>query len=354
MLRIQEYLRAGNSLKDLSEQYAIKVKEHEDLVLLKFSQIDSPRDDPMVNYDVGIAQQKIDGSLITLYWDKMTNQWRVNTSGTLDADCQVEIAGISFADLFHETTVKYQFFWPNLDPKKVYIFELTSPENRDVTRYEERSLHLLSIRDANTFEELSLEDVQCEAGILDVPMPEIYSFGKDMYSVQKMATDLPALEEGYVVVDYTERDVDGLSWKRVKVKNPAYVALHHMKETSASSRNALMQVVMKGESEEFLSYFPEYKPYVDEIKEAYDKYMSKIQDDWDNLFNLKYLDRKDFAKMATQSVNPSIMFKMYDGKVSSVKNAIDQDVMQKGQKRVAKDLLEKIKIKDDDLFGKEM
>ncbi len=47
-------------------------------------------------------------------------------------------------------------------------------------------------------------------------------------------------------------------FQRVKVKSPAFVALHHMR--GSLNLRHLLEVVRTHESEEFLAYFPEARP----------------------------------------------------------------------------------------------
>lgn len=57
----------------------------------------------------------------------------------------------------------------------------------------------------------------------------------------------PLEQEGYVVIDEAHR--------RIKVKHPLYVAIHHMR--SAISKKAFLEVVRAGETPEVIAYYPE-------------------------------------------------------------------------------------------------
>jgi hypothetical protein len=48
MLYVQQYLIDGNSLSSLNENYGIKTTIRDDLVILNYSQIDSPKKHPIV------------------------------------------------------------------------------------------------------------------------------------------------------------------------------------------------------------------------------------------------------------------------------------------------------------------
>src|SRR4051794_21524704 len=136
---IQTYLRSGGSLAELESRYAIAAKRHvrfPNLVMLKYSQINSPMAEPIVQDCRGIILDeaddwrvvsypyrkffnhgepnaaaidwpsarvfdKLDGSLMTLY--RYAEKWQVASSGLPDADGPVFGHGLSFARLFWQT-----------------------------------------------------------------------------------------------------------------------------------------------------------------------------------------------------------------------------------------------------------
>ena len=75
-------------------------------------------------------------------------------------------------------------------------------------------------------------------------------------------------EEGFVVVDS--------HWKRVKIKSPAYIAAHYLRNNGVNSKARILEIIEKNEQEEFLTYFPEYKEYFDEIYSRYKDYKERV------------------------------------------------------------------------------
>ena len=54
---LKEYLQ-NHSLEDLKNEYGIKSSEYEGLVIFSYSQIDSPKTDPIVRMSRGIVLEK--------------------------------------------------------------------------------------------------------------------------------------------------------------------------------------------------------------------------------------------------------------------------------------------------------
>ena len=64
MLNVQNYLRSGKTLDDLTDELGIKSTPHENLplVILNYSQIDSPKTDAIVRECRGLILDKRDWS----------------------------------------------------------------------------------------------------------------------------------------------------------------------------------------------------------------------------------------------------------------------------------------------------
>ncbi|MEL6938228.1 MAG: RNA ligase, partial [Cyanobacteria bacterium J06598_1] len=134
-LALQTYLRT-EGVEILQTAFGIKTRRHsslENLVCFKYSQYESPMEELVVQQCRGIildeandwavvsypydkffnytepnaapidwssatVQDKLDGSLMTLYFYK--GEWQVQSSGTPDASGEVSLCKFSFAELF--------------------------------------------------------------------------------------------------------------------------------------------------------------------------------------------------------------------------------------------------------------
>lgn len=205
-----------------------------------------------IDYDTAKTFKKEDGSLIALYWDWNQEKWCIQTSGTIEANTPVGLdSDLTFFKLACNTMdfeVDENGVIQNFKGNKnfIYVMELCTPYNVVVTPHKTCYTRVLTIRNRETLKELSWENVIIESETVGLKAVECYGFNpKD---VVKMAKDLPQVEEGYIVCDG--------NFNRVKVKNPAYVALHHLK--SKLCKEELFTVIFKGEQDEFLTLFPEY------------------------------------------------------------------------------------------------
>ena len=191
--------------------------------------------------------------------------------------------------------------YSKLNIENTYTFELISIYNKVVIPYKESKIIHIGTRNNTTLEEFQ-EDIGIEK-------PATFKF-LSIEDIILNADKLPYDKEGYVAVDNR--------WNRVKIKSPAYVAIHHMKENGKVSPKRILTIVRKGEKEEFLNYFPEYGEEFIKIETLYNKYIQALKEDLEETKTFQYKDRKEFALFATKKTNPHLLFQYLDKKINTV------------------------------------
>jgi len=347
-LEIQRYLRHLGNTEDLFRRYSIRAtpsENHQGLYLFKYDQINSPMNericqecrglildstqdwevvarpfDKFFNYGEPLAhqldwaggvrvQEKLDGSLMILYHHK--GVWSVASSGNPDAAGQVNAWPMSFAQLFWKTWDDMRLGVDLLDPRMTYMFELTSPYNMVVVPHSHAKLTLIGVRHTLTGQEYDPHS-----------MIEFFTVVKehDLGSFEHVIASFDKLEgqrfEGYVLVDK--------NYHRVKVKHPQYVALHHMKDSVGASPKRLVEIIRHNESEEFLTYFPEFAQRFHEYKDKYHKLVEQMEIQAARLMFLwqskEITTRKEYAGLAMKTVLPAYMFALFDSKAKDAKH----------------------------------
>jgi hypothetical protein len=355
-MELEKFIKDHNDWKELLQQepYNIIVQEEGDYILLKYNQISSDFNLPVVrecrgiilhiptlqvvcrpfdkfgNYGEGYCpeidwstarvQEKIDGSLIKV-WHHY-GEWHVSTNGTIDAytcDLQFPVGAIrTFGHLFLTTFVgKHQIKWTRLNELYTYLFEVVGPLNRVVVPYPENDIYHIGTRNTLTGEEMITD--------IGLHKPKEYNL-HSMEEVVAAAQALPFSEEGYVVVDG--------KWNRAKVKSPAYVAIHHLRGEGGLTRKRVLSLVMENEQEEFLGYFPEYREIFAEVKTSYEAYLGKLWETMREFDKYQNLPRKEFAAWATRQIEPSLLFSYLDMKTGGPEEWLEQI----GPEKVAKKL----------------
>ena len=240
-----------------------------------------------IDWATAEVMEKLDGSLITLY--HYQGEWHVATSGTPDANCEVNGYGLTFAELFWRTAREQGLRTEHLRDYYTYMFELCAPENRVVVQHREARIYLHGVRHVPTLGE---RGPYYHADVLGVPAPRTFPLRSQEECVAA-ARELAPLEcEGYVVCD--------AGFNRVKIKSPAYVALHHCKD-GLMSRRKIAEVIRAGETAEFekaLDAFPELRQTFEELKGRYEQLCYSATTVYRSLAPIA--DQKAFALEAKQ------------------------------------------------------
>jgi len=346
MLKVTEFINNNSNWREILSEppYCLRIKDDGGFTLLKYSQIDSDFNIEIVrecrglildsnlrpvcvpfykfgNYGESYAdeidwatariEEKLDGSLIKVW--HYDGHWIVSTNGTIfakkanvgfeaerdDALDIVPVVYSNFGDLFEAAVKSARLDFATLNPQYTYMFELVSPHNRIVVPYASIDLYHIGTRD-----NVSLKELEVDIGI---KKPKTYECG-NLPDLIAMAAGLRYSDEGYVVRD--------AAFRRIKVKSPAYVAVSHL--ISGMNEKRLIELLRTNESDEFLTYFPEYLPHIETLREKIDRFAnyldSVIQE---KITGATYETRKDFADMATKTKCPAFFFNYYDGKAKA-------------------------------------
>lgn len=215
------------------------------------------------------VSEKIDGSLIKIWWDKWHNQWNVSTNGAIDA-AEAEINGKSFLWIVEKALYPHALSVAKLTNSLTcgftYMFELVSPWSRVVIPYKEPELYYLGERNNESGKEIFNWDTFEDIGL---PHPKLY-YTNDPLQVQDMANSLPWNEEGYVVRDE--------HWNRCKVKSPLYVQAHYFRSNNQISVRRLIEVIQKNERDEFAVYCGDFMDKLDKVERAMKDVVTSIFD----------------------------------------------------------------------------
>lgn len=312
---VREYLKE-HGLAKLAATFNIKVSRHEEfsnLVLLKYDQLLSPMHEIIcqecrglildeadewrivaapfwkffnygesnaaaIDWNTARVYEKLDGSLMSLYW--YAGEWRVSSSGKPDASGPMgTLAGTTMAECFWNTWRNLGYELPgSLWHGTTFMFEFMTPWNRVVVPHREARITLIGVRRDCLAEDFP--EHYKHWGWQIVPTYEIGTAEGVLEAAQELR---PLDSEGYVVCDG--------AFSRVKVKSPAYVALHHLRDSFSQRR--LVELVRAGEKDEFLTYFPEFEADYKRVSYEWAELLNLTEYHWDKYGGIE--TQKEFA-----------------------------------------------------------
>ena len=284
-----------------------------------------------IDWSTARCGEKIDGSLTKIV--NVGDNLLISTNGTILASkapiaeqigCKYSTFGDIIADILDDVLEKSGWqkklqeeglcaLW---EEGYTYMFELCSPWTRVVVPHKENKLYFLGKRNNKTFEETYFTDDPIFSKIFDTP--KVYPL-KSIDECLAATKEMPWDEEGYVVCDG--------KFNRVKVKSPAYCAIHHMKGNGKLSYERGIDIIRSNEISEVVTYFPEFKNHLNGLKEKLKQTLSFLDQAWANylIMDSKLLSRKDKA-IEIQKLFKSfsgIGFALLDHKINSPKEWLE-------------------------------
>jgi hypothetical protein len=245
---------------------------------------------------------KVDGTLIVVY--PYADTWQTATTGTPDADTPVGTTKQTYREAFWRVFDAGGGDRTALSPQFCYMFELCAPWNRVVVPYTDEFVMLHGVRDLWTLQE---RDPTPFAKALRIPTPATFPL-RTLDEALAASRALNALEqEGFVVCD--------ADFRRLKVKSPTYVTLHHAKD--CFSPRHMADLLRRGERDEFLAYFPEFAAVFRDLQTKYQAIVAGVATDWRAVRHLKDGPRKDFAVAARGSRYAGALFQYLDGRIDT-------------------------------------
>lgn len=241
-----------------------------------------------------IAYEKVDGSIVSLFFWK--GDWLYRTRSMIMPTSSVNGWETTWKDLIEPVLLEKGFKEYCHSPYNTYIFEVVGRENRVVTKYAESAAYLLAVRCNITGNYLRF--LSKDAELRGWKSPKSYKFTCFSECVNA-AKALRELNEGYVLYDE-------FGEPKIKVKNPAYVAAHHLRGEGLNPKR-LMQLVIMNEKDEYLSIFPEDTEHFEKYVEGYNTMLQEMVSTWDKVSGIG--DQKEFALAIKHLPSSGVLFK---------------------------------------------
>lgn len=252
-----------------------------------------------IDWDTARVQDKIDGSIIKMWWNRITGKWQFSTNSMINAKDAIanQMTQETFLDVIEKASnFKVLKSWiPGLRPDYTHIFELVSPETQVVIKYPEAKLYYLSAKN-------NVSGIEEKNASIGIEKPKEYSL-KSLNDCVTAASELNKSDDGQVHGVKKEGFVvvDG-NWNRIKVKSPDYLMLHRMSSNTNFSKERIVSMIRDGSvsvqdiCEDFPNFAHYFKFYDFKISEL--EYQAKVFCDLtDRIFEEYSHERKAVANI---------------------------------------------------------
>lgn len=259
-----------------------------------------------IDWSTARAFEKLDGTMIIVYYDEQSSTWRCSTRNNPDANQEVNgytFKKYKFFELFWKGISKSGDYFDLSDKgfKKeyTYVVELTSPYNRVIVKYDLIECTLLAAIHTETGNELDIKSVGW-----DLKLPKLWKLPDAKIISELVSSYEPTELEGVVVVDS--------KFNRAKIKNISWMEASHMKSQVASPRKLFNAITLK-KIDSYVRFLP--KEDVDRIvalRFVYEKYVAELDEHY-RLCKASSYDKKSFANEVNKLPNIfwAVLFNMY-------------------------------------------
>ena len=359
MLNVQKYLLNLRTLKKneeecldiLEEKHKIRYKIEEDCIVLNYTQFVSDKFEPIVqecrglilsrdfktvlckpfnrffnygenpaidnifHFEKSYVTEKIDGSLINFWWNPYKEKWIFSTRGNAYLDKNED------TKVFYKNIMKaigknadLENFFGEAAKSYTFSFELVSPDTQVVKYYSEPALYFLAVHRNSDGKELPKEEFYQLIKHNKEKLQKNDAFKNVKYPKEHHLTNLKAIK---LLIDYLEDEDEGYvvqddTGVRIKVKNPKYLALAHLKNNGILSKETIIDLLENGEESEYTIYFPMDGKRIKPYKEAYEKLKENALNEWESVKHIKV--QKDFALAIKNNDYKTFLFGMKSGK----------------------------------------
>lgn len=266
-----------------------------------------------IDWSSARVTEKIDGSIIKVWYNKGTQQWQVSTDSVIDAsNAEVRTFSeatkmISFKDLFTKAS-ENKLDYNKLDKDKTYIFELVTPDNQVVVRHETYDIYHIGTRNNITGME-SIDDI-------GIKQPKSYNLSslEDCITFAKSIPENTKERQFCRDVTFEGLVVNDKDYNRIKVKSHDYVVMHGLMSDKISKED-VMRLILSGDAEEVASYCLSSKEKIMFYLNGFNKLLAKYESIRKHalLINEKCSSRKEFAGKWREIQGDSYGYAVVDG-----------------------------------------
>ena len=245
---------------------------------------------PFTSSDI-IVEDFIEGTMINLFWHN--DQWSISTKTTIGGNCS--FFGVKkFKTMFDEASLVMNLDMTLLNKNQCYSFVLQHPENRIVTQFHKPILWLIEAYhidvDENQIQVLSTRDIikyDCAFTNTKIRVPEIYYQFSSYKEVFEYIATKPYYMMGIVIRNTSTNE-------RTKIRNMNYEYVRQLRGNQPKIQFHFFVLLKQGRTNDFLTFYPEYKPQFKQFHQEYTKYIYNLFLYYKSCYILKEYELKQY------------------------------------------------------------
>lgn len=259
------------------------------------------------------AEEIVDGTMINLFYDKLTKAWEISSKSTFGANClffnNSEYKGeYTFRYMFFEVCKEIGFDYTSLPEENCYSFVFQHPRNRIVVPITEMKLYLIAAYRINnenyTITKLQEEDLTTFLKGTYIQTPKPYNFT----TYDDLEALISVMNEDYKdagIMIYHEP-----SGLRTKIRNPNYEFVRGLRGNQPKLQYRYLELRQQGKVAAYLRYYPEALPEFNKFKKQIHAFTEELHTRYINCYIKKSKPLMEFEeKFRTHMFNLHQLYK---------------------------------------------
>jgi hypothetical protein len=212
-----------------------------------------------------IAEEFIEGTMINLFFDPVTNDWEIatrNTVGAFGHFFKSPGGQKTFREMFGEAALQNNMVVDLLEKTYCYSFVLQHPDNRMVVPFTTPQLYLVGlyevVKDNNQdicVKSYRISEFKHLFSTTSVKFPETYNF----ISYAELVHEYCSKKSSFVIMGIILHNY--ATGERSKIRNPAYEEVKRLRGNQPKLQYQYLTLRREGKVHDFLKYYPEIKQH---------------------------------------------------------------------------------------------
>ena len=252
-----------------------------------------------------IVREKLDGSLIKVWFSERLNQYIISTNGVIYAKtAYVGHTNKTFEELFlkaFKDTQNEEFNERYFDKNYTYMFELCTPENKVVISHDKYEIYFLSKRNNKNGNEIYTDN----NFKLSPHLWEISTLQDALKLINKFNEENNEEEEGIVITDINQ--------KKVKIKTEVYLKKFYSIDLEEKAKSIKWLFNNTKERSELISYNQNLQAYFNHYDNIYNSVIENMKKEIEYFSTFTFSNKKELSENIYLFKNSSLIYKIYDG-----------------------------------------
>ncbi len=230
-----------------------------------------------------MVEQFVDGVMIGMFFDPISERWQIHTRSTLNANCRFYSQTMTFRDMFYKVAEQTRFDFAALDKTHCYTYVLRHPENRIVCSVP--MANLVCVQDVAILSDCTVDDMTPAQNKLSINTTAMANWSDLRACVHDWDIRFRHNVQGIVV-----KARNGQRWK---IRTSCYNAVRQMRGNTPRRDFVWLSAWRANTLYDYLAFFPEEKFIAESTISQWKRVTNDVFHIYTDVFKARTLNKSD-------------------------------------------------------------